>query len=73
MNLLTLFQGSRTIGLALKLIPLLHKAYKASKADDWVMAQLKKRLPETATEAEMMALIVAARGFIQACWNFFHK
>jgi hypothetical protein len=79
MSLLGLFQTSRTITLAIKVVGLLHKGYLlvkknkmvANQVDGFISKQLEKVLP-TATTAELLNLIKAGRAFVQACWDLLH-
>lgn len=72
-SFLTAALGSRTLSLALSLIPLLGEAFDFKHPDLWVFEKIPRRLRKNATLAEFEQVIMTGKAFIKACYSFFHK
>ena len=64
---------SRTIALALTLLPILSRAFDFSKSDEWIFNKLPNSVKEKGTISELQEVFQAGKDFIHACWEFFHK
>lgn len=64
--------GSRTLGLAIRLIPYIGKAWDKAKADEWIFDKIKGHVPN-ATFDEMKQVIATGKAFTAACYAFLHK
>lgn len=71
-GLLTNALGSRTVTLALTLLPLLSQAFDSSHADDWVFDHLPARLKKNANLQEFDNVLTTGKAFLKACHAFFH-
>ena len=72
MSLLSLFP-SRTVGMALTVLPLLSRAFDLSKADDWVYDKLPESFKANGTFQEFQAILRTGKDFLSACYEFLHK
>lgn len=64
--------GSRTLGLAIRLIPYIGKAYDKAKGDEWIYDKIKGHTPN-ATLDEMKEVIKTGKAFTAACYAFLHN
>lgn len=66
-------RGSRTLSLAISLVPLLGSAFKEGKGDAWVFEKIPFSLRQNATLEKFDKVLASGKLFIQDCWEFFHK
>lgn len=68
--------GSKTIGLAVRLIPLLGRAFESGKADKWIFDKIKGKLPKDGdnqpkgTLEEFQNVLATGKEFMKACYAF---
>lgn len=73
MNFLIDFIASKTVGLALTLVPLLSSAFNAGHADEWIYKQLPKPIKDRMTLAEMHEVLSTGKAFMKACFDATRK
>lgn len=61
--------GSKTIGLAVRLIPLLGRAFESGKADKWIFDKIKGNL-KNGTLEEFQEVLSTGKAFMKACYAF---
>lgn len=75
MNIIALLAdllGSKTISLAVRLIPLLGRAFDKSHADEWIYDKIDDRF-KNSTFDEFKDVLSTGKAFMTACYKFLHK
>lgn len=67
------FFPSRTVALALSVLPLASRAFDLKQTDEWIYEKLGQKTKERGTLEEFREVIVTAKAFLNACWAFLHK
>lgn len=70
---LTSILPSKTLRLAVLLVPILGRAFDLNKADDWIYGKLPDKVKEKGTLNEFEDVLKTGKAFLKAVYEFLHK